>query len=256
MSTTPSTRSRTRLGAAAGLLGVAAALMAVTGAGPAPSIFQLTAATEDVRGGCDEPERANDATCAGTLTARESDDSSSSSSTSSTLAESTSTTAAGPAAPTGEVRTVSAGDAGSIMVAVEGTNLRLLTAAPNSGWQVEVEHASGREVEVTFRSGTVRVDVNVELEDGQIRERVRTRDDATGAETRTENGVVVRDDAPDSDDDSSGPGSGSDDSSDDRSDDSSVSGSDDSSDDSSGRGSDDVNDDSSGQGADDGPGHD
>jgi hypothetical protein len=260
MPTTPSTRSRTRLGAAAGLLGVAAALTAVTGAGPAPSIFQLTGTTEDVRGNCDEVEHAADAACAGALTARQSDDDSSS--TSSTIDDSTSTTAGGTAAPTGEVRTVSAGDAGSIMVAVDGTSLQLLTAAPNSGWQVEVEHASGREVEVTFRSGSVRVDVNVEFEDGQVRERVRTRDDATDAEIRVENGVVVRDDAPDSDDDSSGPGSGSDD----LDDDSSGHGSDDSSDDdsnddddddSSGHGSDDVNDDdSSGHGSDDGPGHD
>lgn len=258
MSTNPSTRSRTRLGAAAGLLGVAAAFTAVTGAGPAPSIFQLTGATEDVRGNCDELEHAADAACAGGLTARESDDSS----TSSTLDDSTSTTAGNTAGPTGEVRTVSAGDAGSIMVAVEGMNLRLLTAAPNSGWQVEVEHAAGSEVEVTFRSGRVRVDVKVEIEDGQVRERVRTRDDATDAETRTEDGVVVRDDAPDSDDDSSGPGSddSSDDSSvsgsDDSSDDSSLSGSDDVNDDSSGHGSDDLVDDSSGHGTDDGPGHD
>lgn len=243
MSTTPSTRSRTRLGAAAGLLGVAAAVTAVTGAGPAPSIFQLTGATEDVRGSCDELEHAADAACAGGLTARESDDSS-------TLDDATSTTAGNTAVPTGEVRTVSAGDAGSIMVAVDGTNLRLLTAAPNSGWQVEVEHAAGSEVEVTFRSGSVRVDVKVEIEDGQVRERVRTRDDATDAETRTEDGVVVRDDAPDSDDDSSGPGS------DDSSDDSSVSGGDDVNDDRSGHGSDDLVDDSSGHGTDDGPGHD
>lgn len=250
MPTTPSTRSRTRLGAAAGLLGVAAAFTAVTGAGPAPSIFQLTGATDDVRGSCDELEHAADAACAGTLTARESDDSST---TSSTLDGATSSTADSTAAPTGGVRTVNAGEAGSIMVAVDGTSLQLLTAAPNSGWQVEVEHAAGSEIEVTFRSGSVRVDVDVELEDGQVRERVRTRDDATGAETRTEDGVVVRDDeAPDADDDSSGPGSGSDDSS--------VSGADDRSDDvdddTSGHGGDDVSDDTSGHGTDDGPGHD
>jgi hypothetical protein len=254
MSTTPSTRSRTRLGAAAGILGVAAALTAVTGAGPAPSIFQLTGANEDLRGSCDEVEHAADAACAGTLTARQLDDDSQS--TTPTTDDSTPTTAGSTAAAAGEVRTVTAGEAGSIMVSVDGTSLQLLAAAPNSGWQVEVEHAAGDEVEVTFRSGTVRVDVNVEIEDGQVRERVRTRDDATGAETRVENGVVVRDEAPDADDDSSGPDDSSDDSAVSGSDDDSDAVDDDSSDDSSGHGSDDVDDDTSGHGTDDGPGHD
>jgi len=230
-------RFRTRLRTAAGLLGAAAALTAVTGIGPGPSIFQLTGATEDVRGNCDEAEHANDPACVGTLVARgdRSDDST------------TSTTTGAPAS--GEVRTVSAGDAGSVMVTVEGAQLRLLTASPNQGWQVEVEQSAGREVEVSFQSGALRVDVNVELEDGQIRERVRTRNDATDVRTETENGVTVSDDSSDEDDDSSGPGS--DDSADDDSSDSDDDGSDDDSDDSSG-----SDDDSSGDDSDDGPDHD
>jgi hypothetical protein len=50
-----------------------------------------------------------------------------------------------------------------------------------------------------------RVQVNVEVEDGAIRERVRVRDELAGTEVRIENGVVVR--AEGFDDDSSGPGS-------------------------------------------------
>lgn len=244
--------ARTRRGAAAGLLGVAAALTAVTGAGPVPSIFQLTGATEDVSGPCDEAEHATDAACAGVLPAG--DDGST---TSSTVDEgTTSTSALGADAPS-EIRTVSAGEAGSIMVAVEGTSLRLLAASPNAGWQAEVEHAAGPEVEVTFRSGNLRVDVQIELEDGQVRERVRTRDLATGTETRVENGVVVRDDGDDLDDDHSG--SDSDDHGDDSDDDADEI-DDDHSDDSSGsdEDSDDDSDegDHSGSGSDDGPDHD
>ena len=251
---TPS-RSRTRLGAAAGLLGVVAALTAVTGLGPMPSAFQLAGVTEDVSGNCDEAEHANDAGCVGTLTARGSDDATSGS-TSITVASNP--TAPAPAAPAAgaDVRTFAAGDAGSVLVQVDGASMQLLTASPNQGWRVEVERGAGREVEVTFRSGSLRVDLNLELEDGQIRARIRTRDDATDTRTETENGVVVSDD---SSDDNSGPGSDdsdSDDSDDDSSDDSSddnsgpgsdSSGSDDSGDDS----SDDSSDDNSGSGSDD-----
>jgi hypothetical protein len=283
------TPSRTRLGAAAGLLGAVAALTVLTGAGPVPSIFQLTGAVEDVRGSCDEAEHAADPSCVGTLTARGNDDGTgSTSSTSSTIEDGSSTTTptAGGGQPAGaDVRTVAAGEAGSVLVAVEGSGLRLLTASPNQGWQVVVERAVGREVEVSFRSGSRRIDLNLELEDGQLRTRVRTRDDATDTRTETTDGVVTTDgssgpgsgsddtvddsdddnsgpgsdDSVDDSDDNSGPGSGSDDTVDDNS--GSGSGSDDTVDDNSGSGSggsgsDDTVDDTSGHGSDDGPGHD
>ena len=117
-----------------------------------------------------------------------------------------------PTNPTGDVRAIDAAGAGTVLVAVEGNSLRLVAATPASGWRVEVEQAAGREVEVDFRSGTKRVQVNVELEDGQVRERVRVRDDADGTDIRTENGTVVRDD---SNDDNSNSGSGSGDDGDD-----------------------------------------
>ena len=182
--------TRSRLGAAAGLLGATAALTVVTGAGPVPSIFQLAGSTADVSGPCDEAEHAGDPSCAGSLVA--SDDGSSTT----TVEESTAATVAD-----GEVRTIDAGDAGSLMITVDGSGLVLLTASPNQGWSVEVEHASGPEVEVTFRSGTTRVDANVELEDGQIRVRVRTRDDATDTASRVETSTPTTEDRSD---DSSG----------------------------------------------------
>lgn len=193
-----------------------------------PSAFHLIGATEDVRGSCDELEHAGDAACAGDVTPRAEDDS-----TSSTVEDAISTTPSTGGHGLAEVRTVSAGVAGSIVVAVDATNLGLMSTSPNPGWTVDIVQAAGREIEVTFRSGSLRVDVQVEIDDGVVRERVRTRDDVTNAETPTEDGVVV--------DDSSGPGSGSDDSMDD----------------SSGPGSgDDLSDDSSGHGGDDGPDHD
>jgi hypothetical protein len=193
--------SRTRLAAAAGLIGAVAALTAITGVRPAPSLFQLTGSTEDVSGNCDEAEHVDDPSCVGTLTARTNDDTST---TSSTVADGSPSTVPAAGQVAADVRTFQAGEAGSVLVAVDGSGLELLTAAPNQGWRVEVEQATGREVEVTFRSGTRRVDLNLELEDGQVRERLRTRDDATDTRTETINGDVT-------DDDNSGPGSGDDD---------------------------------------------
>jgi hypothetical protein len=80
--------SRTRRGAAASLVGIAIGLAAVTGAGPVPSLFQLTGATADVRGSCDEPEHATDAACAANPAPRGVEDGS----TSSTVDDRTSTT--------------------------------------------------------------------------------------------------------------------------------------------------------------------
>jgi hypothetical protein len=73
-----------------------------------------------------------------------------------------------------------------------GNQLTLVSATPNAGWTVEVEQAAGAEVEVDFRQGAQRVQVNVEVEDGAIRERVRFRDEAAGTDVRIENGVIVR----------------------------------------------------------------
>jgi hypothetical protein len=235
---------RTRLGAAAGVLGAAAAFTMIVGAGPAPSVFQLIGANEDISGNCDEAEHANDPGCAANPTTGGTVDDGSTSSTT----EDRSTTTQAPADPTTDVRAIDAAGAGTVLVAVEGGSLRLVSATPVSGWRVEVEQASGPEVEVDFRSGTRRVQVNVELEDGQVRERVRVRDDADGTDIRTEDGAVVRDDSAD-DSSNSGPGSGDDDSVDDNSgsgssDDSSV-------DDNSGSGSSDDSsvDDNSGSGS-------
>ena len=64
------TPNRTRLAAAAGLLGASAVAALVLGAGPAPSVLQLAGASDDIAddisGNCDEAEHADDPECAGT----------------------------------------------------------------------------------------------------------------------------------------------------------------------------------------------
>jgi hypothetical protein len=179
---------RTRLAAAAGLLGAATVTAVLLGAGPAPSALQLAGASSDdppgdVSGNCDEAEHAADPACGGTPTTG--------ATTSTTLATTTtSTTVGGGAVPADDIRSLDAAGAGTVIYAVEGGSLRLVTATPTSGWAVEVEQAAGREIELDFRAGTRRVQVNLEIEDGQVRERVRVRDDADDTDVRTENGAV------------------------------------------------------------------
>ena len=153
-----------RMRTVAGLVGGGIGLALVTGLGPAPSL--LAAASGGDSGG------------------------GSSTSTSPT----TETTAAQPSAgvATSGDRVVDAAGAGTVTFRRSGTQLSLVSAVPARGWRVEVEQAAGVEIEVDFRQGARRVQVNLELEDGAVRERVRIRDEADGTDIRLENGVVVR----------------------------------------------------------------
>lgn len=63
---------------------------------------------------------------------------------------------------------------GTATIARTATRLELVSATAEPGWQVLVEIATGRELEVSFRSEGSRHDLNVELEDGQLRIRIRT----------------------------------------------------------------------------------
>jgi hypothetical protein len=207
-------------------------------------MLQLAGASDDkaddVSGSCDEAEHAADAECAGlTPTSDVVDDD-----------DDTTSTTDDQGVPADDIRSLDAAGAGTVIYAIESGSLRLVTATPSNGWAVEVEQASGQEIELDFRSGTQRVQVNVEIEDGDVRERVRLRDDADDTDVRTEDGVVQ--------DDNSGPGNASDDVADDNSgpgsDDTTA---DDSSDSGPGSGTDDSVDDHSGHdGSDDGSGHD
>jgi hypothetical protein len=94
-----------------------------------------------------------------------------------------------------------AGAAGSVTIARDGNTLFVTSVDTNSGWSFEIEQASGAEVEVKFLSGDHRIDLEAELEHGEVRVRVRDRagDDNSGPG----NG--------DDGDDNSGPGNGDDD---------------------------------------------
>ena len=56
--------------------------------------------------------------------------------------------------------------------------------------------------------GAQRAQVNVELEDGAVRDRVRFRDDVSGTDVRFENGAIVRFETDDPADGGHGAGSG------------------------------------------------
>jgi hypothetical protein len=148
-----------RLGLAAGMVGGSVAVALFSGFGPAPALSSIGSSHDDTT---------------------------------------TSTTAVPASAPTraasdaSETRSIDAAGAGTVVVARDGNQLTLVSATPNAGWTVEVEQAAGAEVEVDFRQGAQRVQVNVEVEDGAIRERVRFRDEAAGTDVRIENGVIVR----------------------------------------------------------------
>jgi hypothetical protein len=82
----------------------------------------------------------------------------------------------------GPPRTISVLDAGNATFVFDGSQLVLTNVSANDGWSVDVERGSGREVEASWR-GDDRVDLNLELEDGQIR--IRIRDRRTDARTET-----------------------------------------------------------------------
>lgn len=79
-----------------------------------------------------------------------------------------------PSAALTGVRTIRAGEAGSVDVSVQGGWLRLLETAPVSGWTVEVDHTDDREVDLTFRRMTdgKRIRLSVRLENGIVQTRL------------------------------------------------------------------------------------
>ena len=130
------------------------------------------------------------------------------STTQATTQATTSTTAATIAASAAPgAATYEAGAAGTVTIANDGSQLTITGVEAADGWSHEIEVQIGREVEMDFRRGGDRVQFNAELEDGEVRVRVRTRT-ADGTRTEVTNGVDTTDD-----DDN-----GSDDSMDDRSD--------------------------------------
>lgn len=102
--------------------------------------------------------------------------------------DSTTTTTSSTALPDpGVAETImyEVGDAGTVTIASDGAALSIVAVDAADGWAAEVEVASGREVEADFRNGMRRIQFNAELEDGEIRVRVRERADDGGGATTT-----------------------------------------------------------------------
>jgi len=89
--------------------------------------------------------------------------------------------------PDGSTQTFLAGAAGTVTIGRSGATLTVVAVGANPGWTAEIEQASGPEVEVGFRNGTARIDLEAEFEDGAVRVRVRERTepaaDDNGADT-------------------------------------------------------------------------
>jgi frataxin-like iron-binding protein CyaY len=85
----------------------------------------------------------------------------------------------------GQVSQVPVADAGSVVLRRSGGSLAIISTETNPGWVVEVEVATGREVEGDFRSGSRRVKFNFELEDGVVRVRIESEGSSSGGSTTT-----------------------------------------------------------------------
>ncbi len=75
-------------------------------------------------------------------------------------------------------------EAGTITLGSVAEGLTILAANAEAGWNATVEVPLGREVEARFESGGLRIDFNAELEDGEVRVRIR-RSDRDGVSTTT-----------------------------------------------------------------------
>lgn len=210
-------RSSARLAlVVAGVLGAAGAIAVAEAAadgGDDPTPVQAASSSSpssdddgpgDISGPCDEAEHADDPRCAGVVVPGDSTPSSNPTTPTTPTAPTTPTTGAPMPSGGNTVRT----PGGNVVYTHDGATLHLASAVPAAGWAVEVEQSSGREIELDFRSGSQRIQVNIELEDGRPRERVRLRDDADDTDIRIEDGVVERDRGGDDDSGSGHSGSG------------------------------------------------
>jgi hypothetical protein len=201
-----------RIGALAAVVVLTAAVgwagLALADTDPSTTTVRLASSDDgpgDISGPCDEPENAGRARCAGVAVPAQVTSTSTTLPATSTIVSppttqaTTSTTSTTPttspaprAAPgTGATRSFDAAGAGTVAYTVDGGTLTLVAATPAAGWVVEVEQASGRELELDFRSGDQRVQVNVEFEDGGVRERVRFRDDSDDRRVEVTNGQLT-----------------------------------------------------------------
>ena len=97
------------------------------------------------------------------------------------LSTSSTTSSTFPAAISAETTMYQVGVAGTVTISSSGSTLAIVSVDPTAGWSEEIEVGSGGEVEADFRDGTRRIQFNAELEDGQIKVRVREGADDNGS---------------------------------------------------------------------------
>jgi hypothetical protein len=87
----------------------------------------------------------------------------------------------------GQTNRIVVANAGAVLLRRNGGTLTIVSTESNPGWTVEVEVATGREVEGDFRNGGLRVKFNFELEDGVIRTEIETESETgtTGSTNTT-----------------------------------------------------------------------
>ena len=98
-----------------------------------------------------------------------------SSTTSTSMPDGSSSTSTTLPSAGGDAITVThdAGDGGTVTIARNGSNLSIVAINPAAGWSHEVEVASGLQVEADFRNGGRRIQFDAEIEDGEVRIRIR-----------------------------------------------------------------------------------
>lgn len=72
---------------------------------------------------------------------------------------------------------------GTSVVAVQGGQLVYVSATPAAGWTVSEAGPDEDGVDTSFEQGELEVDIDFEIDDGRLRIRVRTENDATDEET-------------------------------------------------------------------------
>ncbi|MCB2223119.1 MAG: hypothetical protein KQH83_03000, partial [Actinobacteria bacterium] len=81
--------------------------------------------------------------------------------------DSSTTTSAATAAPFTETYRI--GDAGTVTLDFDGSILTILGTSAAEGWYVEIDAATGTEVEAEFSDGTTEFEFEAEFEHGEVR---------------------------------------------------------------------------------------
>lgn len=111
------------------------------------------------------------------------------------------TTTTEPAAPLTDpfTETYAVNGAGTVTISFDGIALALLEVNAAEGWDFEIDHAAGDEVEVEFRMGTTEARFEAEVDDGEVVVEIGTHEDEGDDESDDRD-----DDSDESEDDESG----------------------------------------------------